>query len=113
MPSVTRPCFAVMRRWSLLLVMTPLVLSGCGTPDTRALKKIACEQAAANLDMQSVSQLDALRKALGLAPGVDPIQQCRSLGATMEPPADAAGGSSHDSERRPGEQEQNGGAEAD
>ncbi len=106
------PCLAVMRRWSLLLTMTPLVLSGCGTPDTRALKKIACEQAAANLDMQSVSQIDALRKALGLAPGVDPIQQCRSLGASMEPPADAAGDSGRDSESRPGEPAQDGSGEA-
>lgn len=101
-----------MRLWSLLLAMTPLVLSGCGTPDTRALKKIACEQAAANLDMQSVSQIDALRKALGLAPGVDPIQQCRSLGAIMEPPADAAGSSSSDAEGRPGEANRKGDGEA-
>ena len=35
--------------------------------------------------LQSVGQLDALRKALGLAPGVDPIGTCRSLGVTMEP----------------------------
>ena len=101
-----------MRRWSLLLTLTTLLLSGCGTPDTRALKKMACEQAAANLDMQSVSQLDALRKALGLAPGVDPIQQCRSLGANMEPPADAAGGAGQESDGRPGQPEQNGGGDA-
>ena len=91
-----------MRGWPLVLAMTPLLLSGCGTPDTRALKKIACEQAAANLDMQSVAQIDALRKALGLAPGVDPMQQCRSLGARMDPPADAAGGAGQDFESRPG-----------
>lgn len=74
-----------MRRLSLLFTTTVLLLSGCGTPDTKALKKLACEQAAASLDMQSVAQLDALRKALGVAPGVDPIEQCRSLGAVMDP----------------------------
>jgi hypothetical protein len=61
-------------------------LSGCRPPDTQALKKLACEQAAASLAMQSVSQMDALRKALGLAPDVDPIQTCRDLGANMQPP---------------------------
>jgi hypothetical protein len=92
--------------------MTPLLLSGCGTPDTRALKKIACEQASANLDMQSVAQIDALRKALGLAPGVDPIQQCRSLGARMGPPADATDGAAHDFESRAGASDQEGNREA-
>lgn len=68
------------------------LLASCQPPDGRALQKIACEQAAASLDMQSVAQLDALRKALGVAPDVDPISYCRSLGATMEPgqPSDAA-----------------------
>jgi len=32
-----------------------------------------------------VGQIDELRRALGLAPGVDPIGTCRSLGVTMEP----------------------------
>lgn len=59
------------------------LLSGCGSPDTKALKRMACEQVANTIDLQSVSQLDALRKALGLAPGVDPIASCRALGATM------------------------------
>ena len=54
--------------------------SACGRPDGQALKKLACEQMVNNIDLQSVSQLDALRKALGLAPGVDPIGACRSLG---------------------------------
>lgn len=71
--------------WPLIAATIPLV-SSCGPPDTRALKKLACEQAAASLDMQSVAQLDALRRALGVAPGVDPLEQCRSLGAVMEPP---------------------------
>lgn len=62
-------------------------LSGCRPPDTQALKKIACEQTAASLDMQSVSQMDALRKALGLAPDVDPIRACTELGANMKPSA--------------------------
>jgi hypothetical protein len=42
--------------------------------------------------MQSVSQMDALRKALGLAPDVDPIRACTELGANMKPttqPAEA------------------------
>ena len=59
------------------------LLSGCGTPDTKALKKLACEQVANTIDLQSVGQLDALRKALGLAPEVDPIESCRALGTTM------------------------------
>ncbi len=61
------------------------LLVGCGRPDTQALKKLACGQVAATIDLQSVAQLDMLRKALGLAPGVDPIGTCRSLGVTMEP----------------------------
>lgn len=61
------------------------LVSGCRAPDPRALQKIACEQAAASLDMQSVSQMDALRKALGVAPDVDPISTCKALGANMEP----------------------------
>ncbi|MCX5967501.1 MAG: hypothetical protein NTV57_07645 [Cyanobacteria bacterium] len=60
------------------------LLAGCGRPDTQALKKLACGQVASTIDLQSVGQLDALRKALGLAPGVDPIGTCRSLGVTME-----------------------------
>ena len=59
------------------------LLSGCGTPGTKALKKLACEQVANTIDLHSVGQLDALRKALGLAPEVDPIETCRALGATM------------------------------
>jgi len=59
------------------------LLSGCGTPDTKALKKLACEQVSNTIDLQSVNQLDALRKALRLAPEVDPIESCRALGATM------------------------------
>lgn len=75
--------------WPLVATILP-VLSGCGPPDTQALQKLACEQAAASLDMRSVAQLDALRKALGVAPGVDPIEQCRALGAVMEPPPTAS-----------------------
>jgi hypothetical protein len=77
---------------STALVLSAASLSGCRPPDTQALKKIACEQAAASLDMQSVSQMDALRKALGLAPDVDPIRACTDLGANMKPsspPAEA------------------------
>ncbi len=72
-----------------LLIVGAASLSGCRPPDTQALKKIACEQAAASLDMQSVSQMDALRKALGLAPDVDPIRACTELGANMKPRAEA------------------------
>lgn len=61
------------------------LLAGCGRPDTQALKKLACEQVASTIDLQSVAQLDALRKALGVAPDVDPIESCRALGATMGP----------------------------
>jgi hypothetical protein len=73
--------------WIAAAVLTvgAVSISGCRPPDTQALKKIACEQAAASLDMQSVSQMDALRKALGLAPDVDPIRACTELGANMKP----------------------------
>ena len=62
-----------------------VLVTGCGRPDTRALQKLACEQVATSIDLQSVGQLDALRKALGVAPGVDPIASCRALGVQMEP----------------------------
>jgi hypothetical protein len=61
------------------------LLSSCGSADLKALQKIACEQAAASTDLQSIAQMDALRKALGVAPDVDPVNYCRSLGALMEP----------------------------
>ena len=60
------------------------LIPACGRPDGQALKKLACEQMVNNIDLQSVSQLDALRKALGLAPGVDPIGACRALGIEAE-----------------------------
>ncbi len=68
------------------------LLDGCGRPDGRALQTIACQQVASTIDLQSVGQIDALRKALGLAPGVDPIGTCRELGVTMDPGAPGAGG---------------------
>jgi hypothetical protein len=55
------------------------------SPDGQALKKIACEQVASTIDLQSAGQLDALRKALGVAADVDPIGACRALGVSMEP----------------------------
>jgi hypothetical protein len=67
------------------LALISALVTACQAPDGRALQKLACEQAAANLDMQSVAQMDALRKALGVAPGVDPIRTCQALGATMTP----------------------------
>ena len=60
------------------------LLAACGKPDTRALQILACQQVARSIDGQSVSQLDLLRKALGVAPGVDPIGTCRTLGVTMD-----------------------------
>ena len=57
-----------------------------------ALVALACEQMVNNIDLQSVSQLDALRKALGLAPGVDPIGACRSLGIEAGAEASSQGG---------------------
>jgi len=60
-------------------------ISACSAPDGKALQKLACEQAAASIDLQSLAQLDALRKALGVAPDVDPIQTCKALGANMNP----------------------------
>ena len=90
--------------------MALAMLTGCGRPDTQALKKLACEQVANSIDLQSVAQLDALRKALGLAPGVDPIESCRALGATMGPGPEGEsageGSSSADAESR--ESESNG-----
>jgi hypothetical protein len=68
------------------------LLAGCGRPDGRALQTIACQQVASTIDLQSVGQIDALRKALGLAPGVDPIGTCRELGVTMEAGAQGVGG---------------------
>ncbi len=68
------------------------LLAGCGRPDGRALQTIACQQVASTIDLQSVGQIDALRKALGLAPGVDPISTCRELGVTMDPGAPGGGG---------------------
>ena len=89
---------------STALVVSGAALSGCRPPDTQALKKLACEQVANTIDLQSVAQLDALRKALGLAPGVDPIESCRALGATMGPrpqgESSGEGGSSGDAENR-------------
>jgi hypothetical protein len=75
----------------MVLTTLGLSLNGCGQPDTRALQRLACEQAGANLDLQSLSQLDALRKALGLARDVDPIGYCRSIGARLEPTPTAPG----------------------
>ncbi|MCT0223969.1 hypothetical protein [Synechococcus sp. CS-1328] len=73
----------------LLLFTVLLGVAGCAAPDAKALKKIACEHAATTIDLQSVAQLDALRKALGVAPDVDPIRTCRELGANMEPSKEA------------------------
>ncbi len=63
-----------------------LGLAGCGKPDVTALQKLACEQAAANMDLASVKQVDTLRKALGVAPDVDPVAFCESIGAQLTVP---------------------------
>lgn len=65
--------------WSLASI------AGCGKPDVTALQRMGCEQAAANVDPQSVKQVDALRKALGIAPNVDPVTYCQSIGVKWEP----------------------------
>lgn len=86
-------------------MLTSALLTACQAPDGRALQKLACEQAAANLDMQSVSQMDALRKALGVAPGVDPIRTCKELGADMTPrqqPAQGEGEGTREGEQHGG-----------
>ncbi|MEB3270616.1 MAG: hypothetical protein VKJ44_03060 [Synechococcus sp.] len=63
------------------------LLVACGSPNPEALHRIACQQAAGSLDLASLNQLDGLRKALGLAPGLDPIEYCRSLGVSLQPAA--------------------------
>jgi hypothetical protein len=83
---------------SLAALLALGLLAGCGRPDGRALQTIACQQVASTIDLQSVGQIDALRKALGLAPGVDPIGTCRELGVTMEPAAPGAGGAGAEAE---------------
>jgi len=77
---------------ALAALMGVVGLTACRAPDPKALQKLACEHAAANLDLQSVSQMDALRKALGVAPDVDPIGACKALGARMEPAAEPSEG---------------------
>ena len=57
--------------------------AACGKPDTKALQTLACQHVASSIDLQSVSQLDLLRKALGVAPDVDPIGTCQALGVSM------------------------------
>ncbi len=78
-----------------------LALAGCGKPDVSALQRMACEQAATNVDLQSVQQLDALRKALGVAPNVDPLAFCASIGAKMTaPPASSTSESAQPAEEQ-------------
>ena len=83
---------------ALALALCLSAISACSAPDGKALKKLACEQASASLDLQSLSQLDSLRKALGVAPDVDPILACKALGANMEPAKQAPSGSESQSE---------------
>ncbi|AFY27453.1 hypothetical protein [Cyanobium gracile] len=91
---------------SLAALLALGLVAGCGRPDGRALQMIACQQVANTIDLQSVSQMDALRKALGLAPGIDPIGTCRELGVKMEPEAPGTGGAGGGAEEaEEGEQE--------
>jgi hypothetical protein len=84
-PTLIAPNNIVFRTVSVALWAVLALLAGCGPPDGRALKRLACEQVSNSIDLQSMAQLDALRKALGVAPGVDPLETCRALGVTMEP----------------------------
>ena len=59
------------------------LVSACQAPDASGLHKMACQQAAVSLDLQSIGQMDALRKALGVAPNVDPLATCKELGVDM------------------------------
>jgi len=68
---------------ALALSLCLVAMSACSAPDSKALKKLACEQAAASVDLESLAQLDSLRKALGVARDVDPILACKALGAVM------------------------------
>jgi hypothetical protein len=70
---------------TVALAAGALAIASCGSPDPQALQRLACEQADANLDIQSLGQLDTLRKALGVAPGVDPIETCRAVGVELNP----------------------------
>jgi hypothetical protein len=83
---------------ALALGLCLSVISACSAPDGKALKKLGCEQAAASLDLQSLSQLDSLRKALGVARDVDPILACKALGANMGPAKQAPNGSESESQ---------------
>ena len=100
------------RSLPLALVSALALLGGCTAPDGKALQKIACEQAAASIDMQSVGQLDALRKALGVAPGVDPIRHCETLGANMKHQSTGEPGAAQ-SDGNPPEEGQQGGPTKD
>ena len=65
------------------LVALALVAGLAGCADPNAWKRTACEQASAQLGAATVQQIELLRKALGLAPEVDPVAYCRSIGAAM------------------------------
>jgi hypothetical protein len=47
-----------------------------------------------------LSQLDALRKALGLAPNVNPIGYCRSIGTRLEPASQEASEAAEEEQER-------------
>ena len=74
------------------------LISACAKPDSQALHKLACQQVAHSIDLQSVGQLDLLRKALGIAPDVDPIGTCRQLGVAID---GSPGAAKQDNEKTP------------
>ena len=76
---------AVRKCVPLTALVAVAALAGCVSPDGKALQTLACQQVANSIDLHSVGQLDLLRKAMGLAPSVDPIGACRALGVNMTP----------------------------
>lgn len=83
---------------ALALGLSLGVISACSSPGGEAVKlnKKACEQAAASFDLQSMAQLDSLRKSLGVAPDVNPIEACKLLGAEMGPAKQARASTTQD-----------------
>mgnify|MGYP006280770959 CR=1 FL=1 len=89
----------MMRHGPVAIAVAALgLISACSKPDSQALHKLACQQVANSIDLQSVSQLDLLRKALGVAPDVDPIGTCRQLGVTID---GGHGAAEQDNEKTP------------
>jgi len=84
-PGALGPNAKPMGRVGLIALALVAGLTGCADPN--AWKRTACQQASAQLGAATVQQIELLRKALGLAPEVDPVAYCRSIGASMGSPA--------------------------